>query len=99
MTQGSLLDWKPPDGPTEQDRELHRVAGRLAETIVGWLRRRLEDGRPEFVAAELADHVHQQLGGSPESAMRVLRALRVAGQVDVKLLSRPESRYIVKGVR
>lgn len=87
------------EAAAEQERQLSRVAGRLSETILAWLRRRLEAGQAEFTAAELSEHVHVQLGGSPESAMRVLRALRVAGQVDVKLLSRPESRYLVKGVR
>ena len=100
--QLGLLEWSPPDiapRASEQSIQIARVAGRLADEILAWLRRRIENGAPEFFAADLALHVQHKLGGSPESALRILRMLRKAGQADVELVSRSQSLYRVRGVR
>ncbi|MEI8352410.1 MAG: hypothetical protein WCG36_08875 [bacterium] len=98
MTQLCLLEWTPPRAvpqASEQSRQLARVEGRIAEWVISFC---MEHVGREFYASELAGFVCEQSGGSPESGMRVLRALRRTGQVDVELVSRSASLYRVVGV-
>jgi hypothetical protein len=95
----SLFDWGPPQPSpkaSEQGREISRVEGRIAEAILAWVEYRTASGDLTFHAADLCQHVTQQHGGSPESAMRILRALRAAGQVQVSLISRSASQYRIE---
>jgi hypothetical protein len=91
---------RPVVAPTasEQSQELARCEGKLASAIMVWLEFRLSAGSPVFHASDLCSYVQTNLGGSPESGMRVMRALRAAGQVQVELESRSESRYRVEAV-
>lgn len=101
MTQLGLLQWTPPVAApkaSEQDQQLARVEGRIAEAVLEFCRLRLEAGG-EFFSSDLAAFVMRRCGGAPDSASRVLRALRMSGQVQVKLLSRSQSHYQVEGVR
>lgn len=101
MTQLGLLQWTPPQPApkaSEQDQELARVEGRIAEVVLEFCRLRLETGG-EFFSSDLAAYVMRKAGGAPDSASRILRALRVSGQVQVRLLSRSQSHYRVEGVR
>lgn len=98
--QLGLLAWTPPapaPKASEQDRQLARVEGKIAESIIEFLRRRLA-GAPEFHGAELAAHVQRECGGAPASAERIMRKLRSTGQVQVELVSRAGSLYRVLGV-
>lgn len=101
MTQMGLLEWSPPQASpraSEQDRELARVEGRIAEVVVEFCRLRLTAGG-EFYGCDLSAFVMRHAGGAPDSASRVLRALRRSGQVQVALLSRSQSHFKVEGVR
>jgi hypothetical protein len=101
VTQLGLLEWSPPVLPmipSVQSEQMARVQGRIAETILAWLEYRALVA-PVFHASDLCQYVVEQCGGSPESAMRVLRAMRRSGQVDVELLSRSESKYAVRAGR
>lgn len=98
MTQLGLLEYRPPvlaPHASEQSRQLARVEGRIAEWVISFC---MEYVGRQFYASELAGFVAEQSGGSPESGMRVLRALRRTGQVDVELVSRTQSLYRVVGV-
>lgn len=91
-----------PTSPAQAEREeqaaqLDRCAGRLADEILAWLRRRLEVA-PVFHASDLVLHVQHKLGGSPESALRVLRELRRQKRAFVVVESRSASRYCVERV-
>lgn len=97
MTQASLLDYVPPARHTTQERELARVSGRIAESVLAFCRARVGQ---EFVGAQLLAHVEADVGHvAPDSPGRVLRALAKAGQVTCVLVSRSGSRYRVEGVR
>jgi hypothetical protein len=98
MTQLGLLEYRPPvlaPNASDQSRQFARVEGRIAEWVISFC---MEYVGREFYASELAGFVAEQSGGSPESGMRVLRALRRNGQVDVELVSRTQSLYRVVGV-
>ena len=102
MTQLSLENWTPPQAAPsacEQSKQLVRVESRLATTILQWLEFRLHADAPTFHAADLCEFVSTNCGGSPESAMRILRQLRKSGHAHVDLLSRSESKYQIVGVR
>jgi hypothetical protein len=93
MTQLGLLEYRSPvvsPHASPQSVQLARVEGRIAEMVIAFCE---EHAGREFYASELSGLITEQLGGSPESGMRVMRALRRAGQVDVELVSRSESRY------
>ena len=95
MTQLGLLEYRPPvlaPHASEQSRQLARVEGRIAEMVIAFCE---EYAGREFYASELSGFITEQCGGSPESGMRVMRALRRAGQVDVALVSRSASLYRV----
>ena len=99
MTQGSLLDYRPPEvapRATEQNRELARVSGRVAESVIAFCQLRL--GQTFFVS-ELASYVMARCGGAPASADRVLRQLRAQGYIDAPCVDRSSSLYRVVGVR
>ena len=101
MTSLPLFTWaetRPQPSPkaSEQGRELARCEGRLAEAILAWVEYRTTSGELTFHAADLCQHITQHHGGSPESAMRILRALRAAGQVQVTLVSRSASQYRIE---
>jgi hypothetical protein len=101
--QPSLLTWTPPSvSPvaSPQGVELARCEGKIAQTVLAFCRARLTPGiRPEFHAQDLSDFVLRLCGGSPESPMRVMRALRRSGQVQVVNVDRSASLYRVEGVR
>jgi hypothetical protein len=93
MTQLGLLEYRAPvvaPRASPQSVQLARVEGRIAELVIAFCE---EHAGREFYASELSGFITEQAGGSPESGMRVMRALRRAGQVEVELLSRSESRY------
>ena len=79
---------------SEQAIQFVRVEGRIADLVAAFC----FPGRV-FHASDLCGYVADQAGGSPESAMRVMRAMRKAGQLDVELLSRSESKYAVRAGR
>jgi hypothetical protein len=78
-----------------QSRELARVSGRIAESVLLFLRRRQKQ---TFRAADLAAFVMADSGGAPASADRVLRQLRAQGHVDVEVVDRAASLYRVNHV-
>jgi hypothetical protein len=80
-----------PQAP-EQTRELARVTGRIAESVLLFLRRR--QGQT-FRAADLAAFVMADCGGAPASADRVMRQLRAQGYIDVQVVDRAGSLYRV----
>jgi hypothetical protein len=101
VTQLGLLTWTPPSvSPvaSPQGVELARVEGRIAEAVVMFLRYRLVEN-PSFFAADLSRYVTERHGGSPESPLRIMRALRRSGQVQVVNVDRAASLYRVEGVR
>ena len=77
----------------EQDVELKRVTGRLAESIELFFKALLPG--ETFHAEQLHEFVTNRLGKfqSPESATRVMRSMRQAGQINYTLLNRRQSLY------
>lgn len=98
MSQLALLGWQPRVAPraSEQDQQLARVGGRIADLVVAFCRQRVG---AEFHVAELLGHVERYEQVAPDSPRRILGQLRRAGQVDVELVSRSRSLYRVVGVR
>ena len=95
MTQGSLLTWTPPQPSpraSEQGRELARVEGRIAESIIAWCRK--HEGSDFHLSAMTADVMAETLC-APDSPRRVLQQLRDSGQVQVDCLKRGRSYYRV----
>ena len=85
---------RPVAGPRapEQARQLARVTGRIAESVVAFVKSR-EGGT--FRAAELAKYVMDACGGAPASADRVMRQLKAQGFIDVQVVDRAGSLYRV----
>ena len=77
----------------KQDVELKRVTGRLAESIELFFTA-LQTGET-FHAEQLHEFVTNRLGKfqSPESATRVMRSMRQAGQINYELVNRRKSLY------
>lgn len=101
--QLGLLDWSPPTavaGPraSEQAVQLARVADGIERTVFTWCA--LNEGRSfrlgEFTAEVVAAH---QGYCAPDSPARLLRLLRQRGLVQVVLVSRSGSSYLVEGVK
>ena len=93
--QQSLLTWTPPQPSpraSEQGRQIARVSGKIAESVIAFCRTR--EGET-FFGSELALYVMARCGGSPESALRVMRDMRDEGVIDVELVSRSASLYRV----
>jgi hypothetical protein len=77
---------------TEQGQNLHRVVKGIGAFVLEFCRARTGQ---TFTAAELHAFVAKRSGRAPASADRILRALRQAGVVDVRLVSRSASLYLV----
>lgn len=85
----------PPRHDPDQERELKRVSGRLAETILEFLRERVGQ---RFHAEDLRAHIHARTESAPGSADRILRMLRRSGQCDYEILNRSQSLYLCRAV-
>lgn len=83
----------PPPAPSEQTRNLERVSGRIATSILDFCRQRLVAGRPVFAVADLHAWVQERHPGAPGSPDRVLRDLRSKGAVAYHVVSRSSSLY------
>lgn len=87
MTQRTL-----DDALTEQERELARVSGRIADSVF-----RFCQDNPRFHLQELEDHVAAAHGHvTPGSAGRILRDLRRKGWVAYRVVSRSQSLYEIE---
>ncbi len=96
--QPSLFDQPPPAAPkpTEQEKQLARVKGSIADVIVEFFRvRRVGD---RFFASDLHKFVGERAQIAPASADRVMRDLRKGGQVNYCVISRSRSEYRVEEV-
>jgi hypothetical protein len=102
--QPSLFDQPQAPAPTqssptksaasEQDAQLQRVKGSIADTILEFFRlRRIGD---RFFAADLHRFVGTHAQVAPASADRVMRDLRKSGQVNYCVVSRSRSEYRVE---
>ena len=77
----------------EQAKQLARVTGRIGESVMLFLSRRVGQ---TFRAADLASFVMADCGGAPASADRVMRQLRAQGFIDVQVVDRSGSLYRVR---
>lgn len=75
---------------TTQDQQLSRVSDRIAGAVLDFCK-----AHTTFRGAELCDYVREQCGGSPESALRVMRDLRKRGALSYKNVDRGRSVYTV----
>ena len=103
MTQQSLIAWaesRPQAAPkaTEQSHELARVEGKQGAFILSWCSLRMECGAPTFHLSDLETAVQQNVGGTPGSAGRVMRSLKLAGHI-AYTVERSASRYTLTAVR
>ncbi|MBI5646665.1 MAG: hypothetical protein HY962_07010 [Ignavibacteriae bacterium] len=77
-------------------RDAARVEAAIAETVTSFGRERYFD---TFHLSELAEYVRTRCGTvAPDSAGRILRALRKRGVVDYHVVSRAESLYCITRV-
>jgi hypothetical protein len=81
---------------SEQDRQIKRVAGKIAPAILSFIRT-LGVGS-EFRASELHSYVGEQFGTAPASADRILRLLRAEGKLDYRVVDRRASLYRIEDV-
>ena len=94
--QQSLLTWTPPQPSpraSEQGRQIARVSGKIAESVIAFCRLHVGE---TFIGVELCDYVRARCGGSPESALRVMRDLRKQGVIAAPNGSRSKSIYRVE---
>lgn len=99
--QLGLLDWSAPaaaPAASEQARQLARVEGKQGAFILSWCALRMDCGAPTFQLAELEDAVQTNVGGTPGSAGRVMRSLKMAGHL-AYTVERSASRYTLTEVR
>lgn len=82
-----------------QREHLARVGHKIGPTVLAFLRLRLAEGKPEFVIADLHQHVTRVHGVAPASPDRVLRDLRKRGLCDYVVVNRRQSRYRVVSVQ
>lgn len=75
------------------DEHLARVGGKIGEVILDFVRK--VGVNNDFSMNELTDFVAKQHPIAPDSAGRILRALRKAGRLDYDVVSRRESKYRV----
>ena len=78
---------------------LARVGSRISHLIVEFCREVARRESPRFHLEELFSFVRMRAAISPDSASRILRALRRDGVIDYQLVSRRESLYAVLAVR
>jgi hypothetical protein len=91
MNLGPLFAHTPVRGPdVRQPRELKRVSGRLASTVLDFLRSKVGQ---RFRASELHAYVAERKVGAPGSADRVMRMLKASGQCSYVLINRAQSLY------
>ena len=81
----------PPKPESTQDKELRRVTGRLAESILQFFD--AHQVGEQFHAADLHQFVSDRIGAAPGSADRVMRQLRSAGQLNYEVVNRAKSLY------
>ena len=79
-----------PVSAGKQRRELARVHSAIGKAVIEFVRGRA--GR-EFTGAELDEAVRARCKANPGSALRIMRELRNANQIDVELVSRSQSLY------
>jgi hypothetical protein len=79
----------------EQETQLLRVYGRISPSVKQFCIDRIVNTNGVFRMKDLADYVSAAVGKmvAPESAGRILRALRKKGEVHYCLLSRSDSLY------
>jgi hypothetical protein len=79
----------------EQQENLERVTSRLGLSILAFCRQ-----RREFHMEDLRDHLREQdLSFAPDSPSRILRELRLRGEVNYVITNRRQSAYRVMSVR
>lgn len=80
----------------EQERELGRVTYALKDYVLLFARRRWAskgEAPAFFYGSDLEAFVKKQAGAAPESPGRILRVLRQEGQLNYRIVSRPQSLY------
>jgi hypothetical protein len=83
-----------------RDNNLDRVTGNLAAPIKSFLNERLLANRPEFRMADLRTYLMVRgLEFAPASPDRILRELRLNGEVLYEVVSRAKSLYRVRAVQ
>ena len=78
-----------------QTKELVRVEGRIASAVLAWCRAHVGQ---TFHLADITSAIEAQIEVAPDSTRRVLGELRRQGHVQVDLLSRSDSLYVVRAV-
>lgn len=81
----------PSKPESEQDRQLRRVTGSIAEHIQAFFDLR-RDGE-EFHAVDLHGYVQSAAQIAPASADRVMREMRRLGQINYSVVNRRQSLY------
>lgn len=83
---------------SEQQQQLERVAARIGDAILTFVRRLRAFETTTFHADDLREFVMRAVGRTaPGSADRVLRDLRARGLVRYQVINRRESLYRLEG--
>jgi len=93
--QPSLFD-APVFKPEHSNKDIERVKGSIADVILQFFRLQRVGGR--FFAADLHKFVVDRANIAPASADRVMRDLRIGGQLNYSVVSRQRSEYRVESV-
>jgi len=92
--QVGLFD-TPPRPPTEQEKQIKRVRGRIHRAILAFFDR-LEVGE-QFTMVALTREVASKVPSlAPDSPGRIMRLLRREGKINYKVVSRAQSLYAKK---
>ena len=75
----------------EQQQQLHRVSGAIANTVLEFFDSMTEG--QAFTNRELHDFCGQRCNVAPGSADRVMRSLKKAGMVNYEVVNRNRSTY------
>lgn len=98
--QGTLFDLpaqpKAPRAPTEQERQVERVRGKIAQDVLEFLEGRGIGGL--FSSGELGAFVAARCSCAPASADRILRLLRRSGLVAYSVHNRSQGLYRIEAM-